>query len=111
MGQRVLRFAQIVGDLGWDRWCLTLVWVTGFGVAAVAMPVWVFAGLHIVDAVLDGDLGEGDAGGGGLAGGEHAGEVQRGVAVFEVELVHGGGEFVAVGGIAEERGLELGSRG
>jgi uncharacterized RDD family membrane protein YckC len=31
--------------------------------------------LHVVDAVLDGDLGEGDAGGGGVAGGEHAGEV------------------------------------
>jgi uncharacterized RDD family membrane protein YckC len=38
--------------------------------------------LHVVDAVLNGDLGEGDAGGGGLAGGEHAGEVQRGVAVL-----------------------------
>jgi uncharacterized RDD family membrane protein YckC len=40
------------------------------------------ADLHVVDAVLDGDLGEGDAGGGGVAGGEHAGEVQRGVSVL-----------------------------
>jgi hypothetical protein len=32
-------------------------------------------GLHVVDAVLNGDLGEGYAGGGGFAGGEHAGEV------------------------------------
>jgi uncharacterized RDD family membrane protein YckC len=31
--------------------------------------------LHVVDAVLDRDLGEGDASGGGLAGREHAGEV------------------------------------
>jgi uncharacterized RDD family membrane protein YckC len=38
--------------------------------------------LHVVDAVLDGDLGEGDAGGGGVAGGEHAGEVQGGVTVL-----------------------------
>jgi uncharacterized RDD family membrane protein YckC len=33
------------------------------------------AELHVIDAVLDRDLGEGDAGGGGVAGGEHAGEV------------------------------------
>ena len=52
--------------------------------------------LHVVDAVLDRDLREGDAGGGGFAGGEHAGEVQRGVAVLQVELVHGGGEFAAM---------------
>jgi uncharacterized RDD family membrane protein YckC len=31
--------------------------------------------LHVVDAVLNGNLSEGDAGGGGFAGGEHAGEV------------------------------------
>jgi uncharacterized RDD family membrane protein YckC len=31
--------------------------------------------LHVVNAVLDGNLGEGDAGGGGLARGEHASEV------------------------------------
>ena len=59
-------------------------------------------------AVLDGDLGEGDAGGGGVAGGEHAGEVQGGVAVLEVELVHGGGELVAIAGLFEERGLHVG---
>ena len=53
-------------------------------------------GLHVVDAVLDGNLGERYAGGGGFSGGEHAGEVQGGVAVFEVELVHGGGELGAV---------------
>jgi hypothetical protein len=45
--------------------------------------------LHVVDAVLDGDLGESYAGGRGFAGGKHAGEVQRGVAVLEIELVHG----------------------
>ena len=67
--------------------------------------------LHVVDAVLHGDLGEGDAGGGGLAGGEHAGEVQRGVAVLQVELVHGGGEVGAVVGVGEELGLVLVSRG
>jgi uncharacterized RDD family membrane protein YckC len=38
--------------------------------------------LHVVDAVLNGDLREGDTGGCGLAGGEHAGEVQRGVTVL-----------------------------
>ena len=64
--------------------------------------------LHVFVAVLDGDLGEGDAGGGALAGGEHAGEVQRGVAVLEVELVHGGGELIAVAGLFEERGLDVG---
>ena len=65
------------------------------------------AGLHPVSAVLDGDLGEGDAGGGGVAGGEHAGEVQGGVAVLEVELVHSGGELVAVAGLFEEGGLHV----
>ncbi len=43
----------------------------------------------------------------GFAGGEHAGEVQRGVAVLEVELVHGGGEVGAVVGVGEELGLVL----
>jgi uncharacterized RDD family membrane protein YckC len=38
--------------------------------------------LHVIDAVLDGDLSEGDAGGGGVAGGEHTGEVQGGVTVL-----------------------------
>ena len=52
-------------------------------------------------------MGEGYAGGGGFAGGEHAGEVEGGVAVFEVELVHGGGELGAVGGVGEEFGLML----
>lgn len=61
--------------------------------------------LHVVDAVLDWDLGEGDAGGGGFAGWEHSGEVEGGVAVFEVELVHGGGEVGAVVGVSEEGGL------
>lgn len=51
--------------------------------------------------VLDGDLGEGDARGGAVAGGEHAGEVQGGVTVLEVELVHGGGELVAIAGLLE----------
>jgi uncharacterized RDD family membrane protein YckC len=38
--------------------------------------------LHVVDAILDGDLGEGDAGGSGVAGLEHSGEVQGGVSVL-----------------------------
>ena len=59
-------------------------------------------------AVLDGDLGERYARGGAVAGGEHAGEVERGVAVLEVELVHGGGELAAVAGLFEERGLHVG---
>ncbi len=52
-------------------------------------------------------MGEGDAGGGGFAGGKHAGEVQGGVAVLEIELVHGGGEVGAVVGVGEELGLVL----
>jgi hypothetical protein len=63
--------------------------------------------LHVVDAVLDGDLGEGDAGGGRLASREHAGEVQRGVAVLQIELVHGGGEVGAIAGVGKEFGLVL----
>jgi len=59
-------------------------------------------------AVLDGDLGEGDAGGGAVAGGEHPSEVQCGVAVLEIELVHGGGELIAVAGLFEERCLHFG---
>ena len=58
--------------------------------------------LHVFVAVLDGDLGEGNAGRGGVAGREHAGEVQCGVAVLEVELVHGGGELIAIAGLFEE---------
>ena len=65
-------------------------------------------GLHVFVTVLDGDLGEGDAGGCRVAGGEHAGEVQRSVAVFQIELVHGGGELIAIAGLFEERGLDLG---
>ncbi len=57
---------------------------------------------HVIDAVLDGDLGEGDAGGGGVAGGKHAGKVDGSVAEFEVELVHGGAELGAVAGFFEE---------
>lgn len=67
----------------------------------------IVSNLHVVDAVLDGDLGEGYASGGGFAGGEHAGEVQGGMAVFEVELVHGGRELGAVGGVGEEFFLVL----
>src|ERR1700755_914658 len=63
--------------------------------------------LHVVDAVLDGDLRKCDAGGGGLAGGKHAGEVQRRVPAFEVEFVHSGREIGAVAGIGKEFGLML----
>lgn len=57
--------------------------------------------LHVIDAVLNGDLSEGDTGRGGFAGRKHACEMQRGVAVFQIELVHGGGEVGAVGGVGE----------
>ena len=69
--------------------------------------VWVF-GLHVFVAILDGDLCEGDAGRCGVAGGQHAGEVQRGVAVLQVELVHGGRELIAIARLFEERGLDVG---
>ena len=52
-------------------------------------------------------MGEGDAGGGGLAGGQHAGEVQLGVSILQVELIHGGGEVGAVVGVREEPLLQL----
>ena len=63
--------------------------------------------LHVVDAVFYGNLGEGDAGGGGFAGGQHAAEVQCGVAVFQIELVHRGGEIGTVAGVGEKLGLVL----
>lgn len=64
-------------------------------------------GLHVIDAILDRDLGEGDAGGRGFAGREHSGEVQRCVTILKVELVHGGRQLGAVPGVDKELGLML----
>ncbi len=61
--------------------------------------------LHVIHAVLHRDLRERDARRGGLAGGQHAAEVQRGMAVLQVQSVHRGGEFGAVALVAEERRL------
>ena len=63
--------------------------------------------LHIVDTVLDRDLRERNARWRGLSSRQHSSEVQRGMAVLEVQLVHGGGEACTIAFIGEELRLML----